>query len=90
MKHLYYISRNFVEFGPFSPVEVADFKQRGILVDHDYVRAENNSHWKPIASWIKDYSPVAPKAKAVAKSKAAARKIVTPAVKTSRKAAQAS
>lgn len=88
MKHLYHISRNFVEFGAFTAPEVSDFKSRGILLDHDYVRAENNSHWMPLSLWIKENAIPAPKEKAAAKPKSSApRKRAASAAKSPKKAA---
>ena len=31
MSNLVYLSRSFVEFGPFTPQELLDFSKRGIL-----------------------------------------------------------
>lgn len=88
MKHLYHISRNFVEFGAFTAPEITDFKQRGILIDHDYVRAESNPDWMPLTHWIKENSPVVTKEKPVAKTKSPApRKRAASAAKTPKKAA---
>lgn len=88
MKHLYYISRNFVEFGAFTALEIADFKTRGILNEHDYVRASKDHHWIALALWIKENAPVAPTEKPAAKSKSPApRKRATSAAKTPKKAA---
>lgn len=88
MKHLYYISRNFVEFGPFALAEITNFKTRGVLNDHDYVRADKDHHWKPLAAWIKENTKAAPAEKPAANAKSAApRKRAASTAKTSKKAA---
>ena len=88
MKHLYHISRNFVEFGAFTANEVAGFRQRGILADHDYVRADNASHWTPLAYWINETTPTTSEVKTPAKSKSpASRKRAAPSAKKSKNAA---
>ncbi len=88
MKHLYYISRNFVEFGTFTAAEITDFKARKVLNDHDYVRADKDHHWKPLAAWIKENDLSVPAEKPVAKAKSPApRKRAASAAKTPKKAA---
>ncbi len=52
MKQLYYFSRNYVEFGTFTAEEIADFKKRGILTDHDYVRVAESEMWETIGHWL--------------------------------------
>ena len=54
----FHISRNFVEFGPFTCAEIASFKERAILKDHDYVREDGAHHWTPLTEWIP--APAAP------------------------------
>ncbi len=88
MKNLYYISRNFVEFGALAVAEITDFKARGVLNDHDYVRAEKDHHWKPLAAWIKENTKATPAEKPVAKAKSPApRKRAASPAKTPKKAA---
>lgn len=76
MKDTYYISRSFVDFGPFKKSEVEDFVKRGILVPEDYIRLELTTDWMSIADWMTQPVPApAPKAKtktAAKKKKAAA------------------
>jgi hypothetical protein len=81
-----YISRNFVEFGPFKPQEVADFHHRGILGELDHVREDGTDDWLYIAQWISAFE--APKAKVTppAAKKAAAKK--APAKKAAAKKAK--
>lgn len=52
MKELYYISRNFTEFGGFSAAEVLDFKRRGMLRSTDYVRLHNTDEWSHLKEWL--------------------------------------
>ena len=52
MKQLYYFSRSYVEFGTFTAEEIADFKKRGILTDHDYVRSVETEEWETIGQWL--------------------------------------
>ena len=59
MSQLIYLSRNFVEFGPFKPEEIVDFKKRDILLESDYVRTEPGHHWYPIEEWLASSTPAA-------------------------------
>lgn len=81
MKELYYISRNFTEFGGFSSSEVSDFNSRGILRSSDYIRLHNTDDWLHLKEWLAKHEapskpavPAKPKApvakKAAAKPKA--------------------
>jgi hypothetical protein len=47
MSNFIYVSRNFVEFGAFKSEEIADFKQRGIITNNDYLRVQNTNEWIP-------------------------------------------
>jgi hypothetical protein len=85
---LFHISRNFVEFGAFTAVEVASFRERGILGDRDYVRAAESPDWLPVGNWLAEAAAELVKPKPAAKTKtAAARKRATPAAKSPKKAA---
>lgn len=81
MKESYYFSRNYVEFGTFSAKEIADFRKRGILTDHDYIRAEDTHHWETVGHWLSKNGNAKPEPKAKAPRKKAA------ATKASKKAA---
>ena len=81
---LFYISRNYVEFGTFTAAEIAAFQQRGIVREDDYVRADNTPDWIPIGNWIAELPETSRPAKAV--KKPATRKRST-ATKTAKKAA---
>lgn len=79
-----YVSRNFVEFGPFKPEELVDFHSRGILGELDHVREEGHNDWLFINEWIATSVkstakpaaevPVAPASKKAAAKKAPAKK----------------
>jgi hypothetical protein len=57
---MHYLSRAFVEFGPFSTEEMLSFQQRGLLKDTDYIRAEGTDVWTHVGDW-QTISPDAPK-----------------------------
>ena len=46
-----YLSRAFVEFGPFTEDEVVTFYQRGILHISDHVRLFDQPDWTPLSEW---------------------------------------
>ena len=46
-----YLSRAFVEFGPFTEEEVITFFQRGILHISDHVRSSDQPDWMPVSEW---------------------------------------
>ena len=52
-----YLSRAFVEFGPFPSSELLSFQQRGILKDTDYVRVEGSDEWLHVDDWIAKNKP---------------------------------
>ena len=66
-----YLSRAFVEFGPFPPEEMTSFYQRGLLKDSDYVRTENTDNWLHVNDWAASLTAPAP-AKKPAPAKTAA------------------
>ncbi|GEP43296.1 GYF domain-containing protein [Brevifollis gellanilyticus] len=68
-----YLSRAFVEFGPFPTDEMTSFYQRGLLKDSDYVRAENTDNWLHVNEWA-DSLPAAEAPAAPAPKKPAAKK----------------
>ncbi len=70
MKTLVYLSRAFVEFGPFTIKEMKDFHSRGLLRDIDHIRQEGEDHWVSVDAWA---AGMAVPAKAPAKSKAKAK-----------------
>jgi hypothetical protein len=48
---LLYISRLFVEFGPFEANEIQSFIQRGLLSETDYLRVQGEEDWMHISDW---------------------------------------
>lgn len=66
-----YLSRAFVEFGPFPPAEMISFHKRGLLQDTDYIRAEGSSDWLHVNDWAATEASPAP---AAAPKKPAAKK----------------
>ena len=86
-----YLSRSFVEFGPFAVAEMLGFFQRGLLADSDYVRVDGTDAWLPAPEWAASaQEPTKPKPvkkpKPVAKAKAEPVKKAAPAKKTKKAA----
>jgi hypothetical protein len=83
MNKLVLISRNFVEFGAFTPAEVLDFQKRGIVQPTDFACLSGDEIWQPAPEFISalapgDATPVVAKktvtrAKAPTKKKSAAK-----------------
>lgn len=74
----FYISRNYVEFGPFSAKELKLFYQRGTLKVCDHISADGST-WQTLAEWLAVASPSTPAPAAKRKRAAAAPKKSTPA-----------
>lgn len=94
MKDALYLSRSFVEFGPFPTAEMFSFYNRGLLADSDYVRGASSDDWVHVNDWVASLpadEPPAPKAeKAVSptpKAAAPAKKAAAPAKKAPAKKA---
>ncbi|CAN5912455.1 hypothetical protein BH11VER1_BH11VER1_18540 [soil metagenome] len=85
MKELYYISRNFTEFGGFSSLEVLNFNSRGILRASDFIRLHDTDDWLHLKEWLTKHE-VPSKLPAPAKPKAAVAKKVTPKPKAKKAA----
>jgi hypothetical protein len=93
---MHYLSRSFVEFGPFPADEILSFHQRGLLKNTDYVRAEGKSAWTHVNDWaasqasVKAAAPVkvAPVKKAPASKAKPAAKVAAPAKKAAVKKAK--
>jgi hypothetical protein len=68
------LSRNFVEFGPFTPEELSGFSGRGILLESDYVKEAGGHVWHPCMEWLASRNdsnhPKAPAPKISAKAPA--------------------
>ncbi len=77
----YYLSRAFVEFGPFPSSELISFQKRGLLQDTDYVRAEGTSDWLHVNDWAATQTAptVPPATKKPAAKKAAPVPVAAPA-----------
>lgn len=87
MNETIYLSRSFVEFGPFTTAEMHDFYKRGILQDTDYVSIPGGG-WTHVNDWVASLkTPVVsvPPAKPVAEAKKAA----APAAEAKAKAPEA-
>ncbi len=93
---MHYLSRSFVEFGPFPADEILSFHQRGLLKNTDYVRAEGKSAWTHVNDWAAGQSAVkaatpakaAPVKKAPASKPKPAAKVAAPAKKAAVKKAK--
>lgn len=83
MTNMHYLSRSFVEFGPFSTAELSSFFVRGILQDTDYVRPQTSEDWIHVNDWVASLEPAA--APAAEPGPAAAKK--APAKKAAAKTA---
>ena len=53
---LLYISRLFVEFGPFEANEIQSFIQRGLLSETDYLRIQGKEDWMHISDWTPPFT----------------------------------
>ncbi len=85
MKDLVYLSRSYVEFGPFAKKEILDFQKRGLLTATDYLRDEGSDSWVHYQEWLTVVPMPAPKLVKKTADKAPAAKV--PAAKKSKKAA---
>ncbi|HRJ08607.1 MAG TPA: hypothetical protein PK490_18775 [Prosthecobacter sp.] len=83
MTQLLYLSRSFVEFGPFTTDELLGFHQRGILQDTDYVRAETSDDWIHVYDW---HASLTPATSAAAEKKPAAKKAAAAPAPAAKKA----
>lgn len=54
MKDSLFLSRSFVEFGPFEATEMLSFHKRGLLKDSDYVRSESSDAWIHVNEWAEE------------------------------------
>jgi hypothetical protein len=82
-----YLSRAFVEFGPFTVEEMKNFYSRGLLQEIDHIRPEGSDQWLHVMDWVNSIPATAspgtpaPKPKAPAKKAAPAAKKAAPAAK---------
>ncbi len=49
---MFYLSRAFVEFGPFPTAEILAFYQRGLLKETDYLRGDATEDWVHLNDWM--------------------------------------
>ena len=73
-----FLSRNFVEFGPFTPAEMTAFAGRGLLLETDYVKEVGGHVWQPYMEWAASLAEPRPEKVAVKKpaaKKSAAKKL---------------
>lgn len=83
-----YISRAFVEFGPFLPEEIIAFEKRGLLREIDHIRHHGKDDWIPLAAWLASTSsPVVAPAKTAPTKKASSTPATKAAPKATKKAA---
>lgn len=89
-----YISRAFVEFGPFSVEEMKGFYSRGILQEIDHIRPDGSDQWFHLMDWVNSLpateanapKPAAKKTPSTTKKAApAAKKAAAPAKKAAAK-----
>lgn len=90
-----YLSRSFVEFGPFSVDEMKNFYSRGLLQEIDHIRPHGGDQWFHVMDWINsqpatESAPAKPATKKAAptakKAAPAAKKAAPPAKKAATKA----
>lgn len=82
-----YLSRAFVEFGPFPTSELLSFHQRGILKETDYVRVEGSDEWLHVDDWAADAQPAPVKKPTAKKAKPQPPAAKKPAAKKAKKTA---
>lgn len=89
MNDLFYLSRFFVEFGPFPKKDILDLKKRGLLYSTDYLLAVGSDAWVQIDEWLSGLTAVPAKVtKPTAAPKTAAKTATkAPATKKSKSAA---
>lgn len=76
-----YLSRAFVEFGPFSVEEMKNFYSRGLLQEIDHIRPEGSDHWLHLMDWVNSLPATETAAPKPAAKKAAPAKKSAPAAK---------
>jgi hypothetical protein len=81
---MHYLSRSFVEFGPFPAAELLSFFHRGLLKDTDYVRSDGTNAWTHVNDWAASSTTAgpAPEKKATVTKAKPAPAVKAPAVKT--------
>jgi hypothetical protein len=89
MSDTIYLSRFFVEFGPFAKKDILDLEKRGLLHETDYLLADGSTAWVHKDAWLSGATtPAKPAAKKVpAKPAAKAPTAKAPAAKKAKSAA---
>jgi hypothetical protein len=89
MNDLFYLSRYFVEFGPFPKKDILDLKKRGLLYPTDYLLAVGSDAWVQIDEWMSSMAAAPVKAAKAATAVKPPAKAATkvPAAKRSKSAA---
>jgi len=52
MSDTIYLSRFFVEFGPFAKKDILDLEKRGLLHETDYLLADGSTAWVHKDEWL--------------------------------------
>ena len=73
-----FLSRNFVEFGPFTADELSGFSTRGILLEGDFIKEAGSEAWQPCMEWLSSLNGDAPKVPAPAKKAPVKKKTAKP------------
>lgn len=89
MSDTIYLSRFFVEFGPFTKKDILDLEKRGLLHNTDYLLADGSTAWVHKDDWLSGATtPAKPAAKkAPVKPAAKAPTTKAPAAKKAKSAA---
>lgn len=87
MKDLVYLSRSFVEFGPFTKKEILDFHDRHLLTGSDYLCDEGSENWLHYQEWLNAAPKAAPAPAAKEEKKPAAPKASKPKAEPAAKVA---
>ena len=85
MSDTIYLSRFFVEFGPFAKKDILDLEKRGLLHETDYLLADGAATWVHKDAWVNGATTPAKKVPAKPAAKASTTK--APAAKKAKSAA---
>lgn len=55
-----FVSRNYVEFGPFEAAEILDFHKRGIATNADHLHVIGTDTWITLGDWLAAQTAGAP------------------------------
>lgn len=87
MSDTIYLSRFFVEFGPFAKKDILDLQKRGLLHETDYLLADGSTVWVHKDEWLSGTTGPAPAKPPVAKKAPAKPAAKAPAAKKAKSAA---